>query len=102
MRPAGFSPKARWDRHIPADSRRNPEHRNEKIEVLTFFRAGKVFPRIVFWRDKKYKIRKITYNWQERRGQEMLHYFSVSNGIDLYQISFNNTTLSWHLDKIIE
>ena len=102
MRPAGFSPKARWDRRIPEDSRYNPEHLNEKIEVLALFRAGKIYPRIFFWKHKKYKIRNITYNWQERRGQEMLNYFSVSTGIDLYQISFNNTTLSWRLDKIIE
>jgi hypothetical protein len=102
MRPAGFSPKARWDRRIPQDSRSNPEELNEKIEVLALFRSGRVFPRIFFWKHKTYKIRNITYNWQERRGEVMLHYFSVSTGSDLYQISFNNTSLSWRLDKIIE
>jgi hypothetical protein len=102
MEPAGFSPKARWDRRIPQDSRVNPQDLNEKIEVLAFFKAGRIFPRIFFWKHKKYKIKNVTYNWQERRGQETLNYFSVSTGLDLYQISFNNTSLSWRLDKIIE
>lgn len=102
MKPAGFNPKARWDRHMPADSPHDSEHLDERIEVLAFFRAGRAYPRVFFWKHKKYKVREITYNWQERCGQETLNYFSVSTGIDLYQISFNNTTLSWRIDKLIE
>jgi len=102
MKPAGFNPKARWDRRIPADSPSDSGCLNEKIEVLAFFKAGRAYPRIFFWKHKKYKVKNVTYNWQERRGQEMLNYFSVSTGFDLYQISFNNTTFSWCLDKIIE
>ena len=51
---------------------------------------------------EKYKIQVITYQWQERRGQELTSCFAVNTGFDLYQISFNSTTLGWRLDKIIE
>ena len=104
MRPAGFNPKARWDRRIPQSPGQNldPACINERIEVLALFRAGKIYPRLFIWNNKKYKVREITYNWRERQGQEVINYFSVATRADLYQISFNNTSLGWRLDKRIE
>jgi len=102
MSQSGFNPKARWDRHIPVTSDSIPETIKGKIEVLAWFKSGKIYPRVFIWNNKTYKIKQITYNWQERHGQEVLSCFSVNTGLDLYQISFNNTTLSWHLDKLIE
>ncbi len=97
-----FNPKARWDRHIPETSTQaQPQELDEKIEVLAWFSQGKAYPRLFTWNHKRYKIRHITYNWQERRGQELISYFSVSTGADLYQISYNSASFSWRLDKII-
>jgi len=104
MRPNSFSPKARWDRHIPEteDSHTDTNLLNEKIEVLAYFQAGKIYPRVFFWKHKKYKIKEITYNWQEHRGQELISYFSVATNPELYQLSFNNKTFGWRIDRIIE
>ena len=102
MQQSGFNPKARWDRHIPQSTDYDPENLNERIEVLTWFKADKIYPRIFIWKNKKYKIKAITYNWQERLGKETINYFSVNTGSNLYQISFNNTSYSWKIDKIIE
>lgn len=103
MEHSGFNPKARWDRHIPETSQAyDSQDLNERIDVLAWFKHAKIYPRIFVWKGKIYKIKKITYNWQERHGQEIISYFSVNTGFDLYQISFNNTFLGWRLDKIIE
>ncbi len=96
-----FNPKARWDRHIPQEDGRNPGLLNEKIDCLVFFSAGKAYPRAFTWNNKEYRIKKVTYSWQERRGRELLSFFSVDTGSDLYEISFNNTSCSWKIDKII-
>ncbi len=102
MQHSGFNPNARWDRHIPEnDACPEPETINEAISVLTLFKAGKAYPRKFSWKNKIYKIDNITYYWQERRGQETINYFSVQSGNNLYQLSFNNTTLGWRIDKII-
>ncbi len=100
---SGFNPKARWDRHIPQDpdASFNPSEINEKIQVLADFKDAKIYPRLFTWKNKDYKISEITYNWQEHCGREIINYFSVSTGVDLYQISFSNTTFSWHINKII-
>ena len=97
-----FNPQARWDRHIPeTDSSHDPHELNEHIAMLAWFKNGKIQPRLFVWKNKKYKVTQVNYAWQERRGRETLSLFSVSTGSDLYQISFNNTSYSWHLDKII-
>lgn len=103
MSNSGFNPNARWDRHIP-ETEYGPDTENldEKIQVLAYFNNAKVYPRIFIWNSRKYKIKNINYNWQERRGRELISYFSVSTISNLYKISFNNTTFGWKIDKIIE
>jgi len=98
----GFNPHSRWDRHIPETNYvSNPQDLNERIECLAWFKQAKIYPRAFIWKGKTYKIRKITYSWQERLGQAIISYFSVSTGFDLYQISFNNTSYGWRIVKII-
>ena len=103
MKQSGFNPKARWDRHIPetSDDWQRAEDLNEKIEVLVWFAGGKIQPQMFIWNNKEYRIEKVTYHWQEKHGTEQISLFSVSTGCDLYQISFNNTSYSWRLDKIL-
>jgi len=103
MKHSSFKPEARWDRApLPDGSgHQNTDSVDEQIEVLVLFKGTKILPRIFFWNNKAYKIKKITYNWQERFGRETVLYFSVSTGNDLYQISFNNTGYNWKIDKII-
>lgn len=98
MKQSGFSPKARWDRQLPAV--RN-EELNEKIQVSATFNGGKIYPHSFIWNNQTYEIKEITYNWQERKGSETINYFSVSTGPDLYQISFNSSSLGWRIDKIL-
>jgi len=108
MKQSGFNPKARWDRHLPAgrhgpqDTRYQAPELNEKIQVIASFNGGKIYPRMFIWNNQTYKIKEITYNWQERKGLETINYFSVSTGPDLYQISFNSASLGWRIDKIIQ
>ena len=103
MSNSGFNPKSRWDRHVPGTGDTfDTGQLNERIQVLAWFKNGKILPELFVWNNKEYKIEKITYNWQERRGQEIINYFSVNTNPDLYQISFNNTTCSWKIDKVIE
>jgi hypothetical protein len=101
MSNSGFNPQSRWDRHIPGSESPDPQSLNEKIEVLAVFKGGKVYPKKFIWNNKAYAVKKINYNWQERCGQEVISCFSISTDPDVYQISFNNTSLAWKMDKII-
>jgi hypothetical protein len=103
MSQSGFNPNSRWDRHIPeTDGDYTPEWLNEKIDVLAYFKAAKIYPRSFTWNSRRYRVKTITYTWQERRGQEQISFFSVRTRTNLYQISFNNKTLGWRIDKVID
>ncbi len=103
MRHPGFNPKARWDRHIPETDadQAAPCQLNDKIEVLARFSGARILPQSFFWNNKEYCVKKTNYIWRERQGQEIIIYFSVDTGTNLYQLSFNNTSFSWRLVKLI-
>jgi hypothetical protein len=92
-----FSTQARWDRRLPQDA----DSLNEKIWVTALFRAGKITPRYFIWNNRAYRVKKITYSWQERMGEDLLNCFSVDTPRGLYQISFSQKSLSWKLNKAI-
>ncbi|MBM3252617.1 MAG: hypothetical protein FJZ11_07575 [Candidatus Omnitrophica bacterium] len=93
-----FNPRARWDRELPNSSN---DLLNEIISVSVFFEKGKIIPQSFVWRKNLYQIKQITYFWQERQGSELVSFFSVDTGTDIYQLSFNNNSFGWRLDKII-
>ena len=102
MNQNSFNPKTRWDRFEPEKCSFDPDCLNERIEVLAYFKHAKIFPKSFTWNNKEYKIENITYNWQERIGQALINYFSVLCTGQMYQISFNNSTFHWQIDKIIQ
>ncbi|MDO8488905.1 MAG: hypothetical protein Q7S42_02180 [Candidatus Omnitrophota bacterium] len=102
MNQNSFSPKARWDRFEPDERGFNPDCLDERIDVVALFRYAKIYPKSFTWNNKEYQIESITYNWQERLGQALINYFSVLCLGQMYQISFNNTTFRWQIDKLIQ
>lgn len=91
-----FNPNARWDRPMPQDNRSY----DEPIEVEVVFEKGKIMPLWFSFGGIRHEIKEITYRWQDRKGEEVLHYFSVSDGEDLYQIYFSNKSLTWKIKGI--
>lgn len=91
-----FNPNARWDRHLPHE----PQHIGEPIQVGVVFKKGQLFPRWFIWNNHKYNIQQITYRWKDKQGQEERYFFSVSDGVNIYQIYLNNKQMNWRLNKI--
>ncbi|MBN1870417.1 MAG: hypothetical protein JW847_07590 [Candidatus Omnitrophica bacterium] len=87
-----FSNDSRWDRHTPEQSRHE-----EPVDVAVIFKEGKVFPQSFFHKGRKYPVKEVTYHWAEARGAEVLHYYSVTDGANLYKIYFNTKHLYWRL-----
>ena len=61
------------------------------------FRGKRVKPEWFVWRGREYRIEEITYSWQERKGRELYHYFTVTDGANVYQLAYNAQTLDWIL-----
>ena len=75
---------------------------NEKVIVAAVFGDShkKISPIWFIWRGNKYKVKKVTYIWSERKGNITLYHFSVYDGINLYDLIYNASSLVWSLGSV--
>ncbi len=70
----------------------------ERIEVAVLFgRRERIRPVWFLWDGRKIPVRKITYRWTERDGEETSFHFSVTDGGSLYELSYSTKKLLWEL-----
>lgn len=77
-----------------------PTNIDKIIRVGAIFQSGKIVPKWFYYNNKKYDIREVNYQWEDHEGIEKLLMFSVSDGANNYEISFNSKRMLWKLDKI--
>jgi hypothetical protein len=75
---------------------------DERIKVGVVFReeGQKMEPRWFSWRGHRLNITKITYVWRERDGRDVIHKFMVTDGNDLYELSYRQEKLLWFLEAL--
>lgn len=73
----------------------------ELIQVGVIF-GGKIKLKPVWfiWRGREYQIKKITYWWREREGKTLIHHFTVTDGVNLYELSYHPTEMNWYLTQV--
>jgi hypothetical protein len=75
---------------------------SERIRVGVVFRdeGQKMEPKWFSWRGRHLKITKTTYIWREREGRDVIHKFMVTDGNDLYELSYRQEKLLWFLEAV--
>lgn len=73
---------------------------NESVEVAAFFRKTGVQPIWFVWKGRKYPAQKITYRWKERLGESWLHFFSVFDGTNTFELIYDSKLLQWKLGRV--
>lgn len=73
---------------------------DEPVQVGAVFKKGGVFPRWFLYRGSRVTVKELTFCWKERAGRSLLHHFSVSDGINLYDLVFQAENLAWKLESI--
>ncbi|OGS20631.1 MAG: hypothetical protein A3J83_05605 [Elusimicrobia bacterium RIFOXYA2_FULL_40_6] len=72
---------------------------NEKIKVAAVFDDNKIKPKWFVRNGRKHAISEVTYTWHTKTGEDDILHFSVTDGSTLFEISYNQKTLKWNLDK---
>ena len=90
-----FSSDSRWDRHTPEQDRHE-----EKIDVAVVFKKGKTIPKSFVWKSRRYDVKEVTYHWEERRGADTLHFYTVTDNTNLYKICLNTRHLNWRIASV--
>jgi hypothetical protein len=73
-------------------------------EIGDSVKVGAVFdpeqtlqPKWFVWNGRKYVIERVTFTWKVRDGQKTFYHFAVTNGANLYELTYDASTLSWKL-----
>ena len=45
-------------------------------------------------------IKEVTYSWETREGAAKIAHFSVTDGESLYELAYNQSTMSWTLENV--
>jgi ribosomal protein L36 len=73
----------------------------EPIEVVTYFREGKIIPLKFRWNGRVYIIRHVHGQWKQRQGYATQFYFSTrSDGADFFELMFDTGDFSWKLARV--
>lgn len=73
---------------------------NEPIKVSVIFDQGKIIPCVFQWGNHIYKIKKVNLVHFDRRGQDKLYYFSVSDEANYFKICFDTGRMRWVLEEM--
>lgn len=73
---------------------------NEQVEVLAVFKKGLVFPKLLRWNGRVYKVEELNMRHQAHDGKALIHYFSVSDKTNNFKLAFNTQSLNWTLEQV--
>ena len=71
----------------------------EKIKAGVVFSRNMADPKWFKWKERKIDVISTNFIWNTVEGSAMLLHFSVSAEGGYYELSFNQKTLEWRLEK---
>ena len=73
----------------------------DQVEVVVWFRHGKVLPLRFRWRGRTYKVQSINGDWRSEIGSDHYRHFAVASDTpDVYELSYNEASGIWKLEKV--
>lgn len=83
-------------------------HLNENVKVYAIYKEtgdpkfphDKLQPLMFIWRNREYRIQNVTYVWREIQGQAEVYHFTVSDGANVFELSYNAKALDWTITGI--
>jgi hypothetical protein len=73
---------------------------NEPIEVGAVFGEGAVSPVWFLWNGRRYRVERVAYRWREKRGESLLHLFSVFDGASTFELIYDSKGMRWRLGRV--
>ena len=70
----------------------------ETVQVIVAFDQNGVFPRVLKWGKRYYKILKVNFVHTIKEGAVRIYFFSVSDGANAFKLGFNTESLKWWVE----
>lgn len=77
---------------------------NEPVSVLTLYHhaTNTVILKKIQWKGRVYTIDKLGHHHTVKKGEKLIHIFSVCNQTLSFRIAFDTQTLQWVLEEIAD
>jgi hypothetical protein len=72
----------------------------EPIKVGVIFSANSIKPVWFMWKSSRYTVKQVTFAWRSREGSATIYHFAVTDGANLFELSFHTKTAEWILESI--
>ena len=73
---------------------------DKPIQVGAIFGSNKIIPKWFVWDGRRYEVKKVNLVWQRAEGAALIHYFSVSDDANSYELAFDSKGMTWRLNKV--
>ena len=73
---------------------------DQPIKAGVVFNRGAIKPAWFIWSGRRYDVREVTQRWQTTEGRAMILHLGVTDGANLFELTFNQETLTWRLASI--
>jgi len=78
-------------------------HLDEAVKVYALYKEtgnhrfphDKLRPMMFIWRNQEYRVQDVTYVWRENQGQSEVYHFTVSDGVNVFELCYNAKNLEW-------
>ncbi len=73
----------------------------EPIEVISYFKDGKLRPLRFKWNGRVYKIKQLNGHWISHRGYNKQHHYSIiSDSSDYFELQFDSSDFDWQVARV--
>lgn len=81
---------------------------NENVKVYAIYKEtgdrqfphDRLRPVMFIWRNREYRVQDVTYVWREAQGQAEVYHFTVSDGANVFELSYNAKALDWTISGV--
>ena len=87
----------------PEEAKVTHHRLSENVKVYAIYKEigdrqfphDKLRPVMFIWRNREYRVQDVTYVWRETQGQAEVYHFTVSDGANVFELSYNAKALDW-------
>jgi hypothetical protein len=69
----------------------------DPIRVAAIFGRGQMQPVWFDWKGRQVRVRETAFIWTTREGSVEIVHYSVTDGVNLYELSFDRGSMQWSL-----
>lgn len=73
---------------------------NDPIDVTVTFSGHRIFPQMIVWNKKQYKIKRVNLVHSTYEGSKRIFYFSVSDLTNFFKLKLDPDFLEWTLVEL--